>query len=310
VYKCVIVSLLSLFAHAQISSLATIRGEVSREGEFPMVGYSIEWINPSNSSIDLRAPINSSGNFELAGVTPGNYRARIFKDNALVHSTWVTVRNDGSSVQIDLPQANAAARPASGTVSLHRLTHKVPKKAMKELNRSVDARQKGDIEKSLAHLEKAVEIDPEFTEAYVNLGARYMDMKRLDDAEDTFAHAIRLDPHCPEAHANLALVYVTKKMPKEAEISARKSLEINEGAPKAHFVLAYALALQDPRSAEALRHYERAGSLLPIARLGAAQIRMAMGDHTGAEKELKEYLKTGDQSNRALAQNFLARLQQ
>lgn len=307
-YKYALFLLFPLLSFAQIGA-NSVRGELSREGEFPMVGYAVELSNPSSGSADIRTQVNSSGSFELRGISAGSYRARVLKDDGVVYTTWVTIRTDGGPLNIEVPPAKGA-RPASGTVSMHRLTHKVPKKAMKEMNRSVDARRKGDIENSLAHLQKAVEIDPEFTEAYVNLGARYMELKRFDDAQATLEKAVSIDPHCPEAHSNLALIYITKRMTKEAEASARRSVELNDGSPKAHFVLAYALLAQNPRSLEALRHFERAAPFFPKAHLGAAQIFAAQGDRASAEKAVKEYLDSGDQTNRAMAQTFLAKLQQ
>jgi tetratricopeptide (TPR) repeat protein len=310
VYKCAAILFVALSASAQSTSLNNARGEITRQGEFPLIGYSIEFTNPSDSSGEMRTQVNSSGSFEFRGIPAGNYRARILKNDTPVYTTWVIVRNDASVIQIEIPDSVKSDRPASGTISMKRLAHKIPKKAMKEMNKSVDARAKGDLEKSLQHLRKAVEIDPEFTEGYVNLGARYMELKRLDEAQAAFERAAQIDPHCPEAHSNLALVYITKRMPKEAAAEARRSIEINDGSAKAHFVLAFSLAAQDPRSVEALRHYERAAAEFPKAHLGAAQVLMAQGDRASAEKALKEYLRTGDQSNRALAQTFLAKLQQ
>jgi hypothetical protein len=64
-----------------------------------------------------------------------------------------------------MPQRTAPA----GTVTLHRLTHKIPKKAVKEFENATKAQSHGDRDAAIEHLSKAVAIDPQFWEALNNL---------------------------------------------------------------------------------------------------------------------------------------------
>jgi tetratricopeptide (TPR) repeat protein len=275
-----------------------------------MNGYSIELTNPSNRFGDYRAVVGSTGIFEVQGVPPGTYQLRIFKDNQMIQQEWVTATTSASLIQLRLPESSNSARPASGTISVKRLSHKPPKQAIKHMNRAAAAREKGDLHKSLEHLQSAVEIDPEYVEAFVNLGARYVELQRVDEAADAFERAIQIDPHCAQAHSNYALVMIQKGKPREAAASARRAVDIDGGNMRAHYVLGYSLALQDPSSEEALQHFVRASEAYPLARLGAAQILLQRGDQQRAETELKAYLRTGDQHKREAVRSFLAKLKQ
>ena len=291
-------------------SPVTLRGELDRKGDFPMVGYSVEFTEAGNRSADYQAMVSSTGEFEIDSVPPGTYQVRILKDNRLVHQAYVTTSGNASRIQLDLPKSGASARPASGTVSLHRLSHKAPKKAVKEMKQAAKAREKGDVQKSLEHLEKAVEIDPEYVEAQVNLGARYMEVRRLDEAGRAFKRAIQIDPYCTQAHSNLALVMLHRSKPREAEIAARRAIDIDDGNMRAHYVLGFALSLLDPSSEEALRHFIRASDGYPTARVGAAQILLERGDKGLAERQLKAYLSSGDETQKEVVQSYLSHLRE
>src|SRR5437879_10808088 len=84
-----------------------------------------------------------------------------------------------------VPTDQPADRPIGGTVSVSRLRHQVPAKARNELARSEREVRRGRLQSSVAHLQKAVAIDPDYMEAHNNLGARYI---ALGDNERAVRH--------------------------------------------------------------------------------------------------------------------------
>ena len=50
---------------------------------------------------------------------------------------------------------------------------------------------------------RAIELKPDYVEAYMNLGIALHDLGRLDGAIEACRQAIRLEPGCAEAHYNL-----------------------------------------------------------------------------------------------------------
>ena len=51
---------------------------------------------------------------------------------------------------------------------------------------------------------QSVEIEPDYTEAWNNLGITFADLEQYDRAVDAFECALRLDPNFSDAHQNLA----------------------------------------------------------------------------------------------------------
>src|SRR5215469_6704992 len=68
---------------------------------------------------------------------------------------------------------NQTRLPKTGeTISMHDLL--VPPKAVKELQRSQNALRSGDTRSAARHLEKALQIYPNYLEGHNSLGARYI----------------------------------------------------------------------------------------------------------------------------------------
>jgi tetratricopeptide (TPR) repeat protein len=59
-------------------------------------------------------------------------------------------------------------------------------------------------------LGQAVQLLPEYFEAYFLLGDVYMEMGRLDEAIDTYDRAIQLRPDDTNTHLKLGLAYIAK----------------------------------------------------------------------------------------------------
>jgi len=58
----------------------------------------------------------------------------------------------------------------------------VPPKAIKELRRSQSALLSGDIRSSAQHLERAVQIYPNYLAAHNSLGSRYIELREYEKA--------------------------------------------------------------------------------------------------------------------------------
>jgi Tfp pilus assembly protein PilF len=69
------------------------------------------------------------------------------------------------------------------------------------------------------------------------LGACYLEMKDLDNAEKRFRKALDLNSRMPNAHFNLALIYEARGQLSQAANEYQKELEIFPEAYPAHFNL-------------------------------------------------------------------------
>ena len=94
-----------------------------------------------------------------------------------------------------------------GTVSARELS--VPDKARREYENAQKRLGRRDIPGAIAHLNKAVEMAPQFTAAWNNLGTIAYQTKRFDDAERYFRAGLEQDPGSFEPLVNLGGVLVT-----------------------------------------------------------------------------------------------------
>ena len=119
----------------------------------------------------------------------------------------------------------------SAVVTLHQLAHEVPGKAMKEYQRALKAEDKGDRQGAIEHLQKAIQIDPEFCAARNDLGANYLFTNRVDLAIEQFNKTIAIDPHAAMPYSNLAVAFLMQNRLQDAERAAREPSRSRENVP-------------------------------------------------------------------------------
>lgn len=252
--------------------------------------------------------VSSNGECEISSVPPGTYRVIVLGGRGeILREDVVAVNGFGAPVQIRMPEKKVE-RPVSGVISVQRLQHKVPKKARKEYERAEDAMEKGDVEKSIRHLEKAVRLDPEYVEALNNLGARYMRLNQHEKAVASFQAAIELDPSATVVQQNLAAALIAVGDPKSAELTIRRSLEQSNNV-KGRYLLGLALYQQKQYDQETVDLLQSCEDQFPNARLALAVVQANMGNRELAREALQSYIANEQAPNRQQAMAMLTRLQ-
>jgi tetratricopeptide (TPR) repeat protein len=154
-----------------------------------------------------------------------------------------------------------------------------PKDAKKSLDKGRDRLKKGKLDEAQIALEKAVELHPQYAEAWYELGRTYTSLKRPEDASSAFSKAIAADgkfvqPHLalldlslnsnnwdsilaasdnvlkldrytyPQAWYLNSLAHLQLRQFDDAEKSARETIkvDIDKRFPKVHHILGIALA--------------------------------------------------------------------
>ncbi len=84
---------------------------------------------------------------------------------------------------------------------------------------------------------KAIELNPNFADAHLNLGNILIDLGKLKDAELSTRKAIELNPNFANAHLNLGNILIDLGKLKDAELSTRKAIELNPNFANAHLNL-------------------------------------------------------------------------
>jgi TolB-like protein/Flp pilus assembly protein TadD len=129
---------------------------------------------------------------------------------------------------------------------------------------------KGDVEAE-EHFKRAIELDPNYAEAYVGLARAYMRQPRstgrnikeaVSLSRPLVDKAIELDPLSSDAYVELAGFQVMDKKGKEAEKSIKRAIELNPSSAEAHAFYAQGLWIMG-RHEEALARARIAADLDP-----------------------------------------------
>jgi tetratricopeptide (TPR) repeat protein len=261
----------ALSAPASAQQAVSISGEVIQEGGPLTTGLAAELYDPVRGTVIGSSPIRLDGTFELSNLPVGEFLLRVkgpYGDS--IQQTPVSLHPGADTVEIRLP---APARPPTGTISIARLEHKVPPKALRELRRENEALRRADLQGSIAHLRQALKIDPDFMEAHNNLGTRYMMTGEFDEAAAEFQKAVTLDPDAPDALLNWAGSLYALRHYGQAEDAARRALARKPGSLRAKYVLGLVLLVERKSGLECLRALESAAAKYPKAGRLAEELR-------------------------------------
>jgi tetratricopeptide (TPR) repeat protein len=163
-----------------------------------------------------------------------------------------------SFLTIFLERENVVTVPAKGgaaVVDIKQLRAKVPGKAVDEYEKALKEFSKGNRDKAVEGLQRAIKLAPDFFEAQHTLGVQYFALQRYDDAESALLKARDLNPKSAEPLMNLGSLYYQRGErqsdagnAEEAERAFQKSVEFleesirrNQLSPAAHSYLGAAL---------------------------------------------------------------------
>lgn len=300
----------NLEAQAQSQRIEVVTGQVVQySGSLP-TGLTLEARSADGRGRTQQALVAGDGSFRLQGIEPGQYELTLMspRGEAIQHE-FVYIGAPGQDLKLRIRTLEpAAARPVSSTISSTQLLHPVPPKAAKKLRLSEKAFEAGNLQKSIKLLEQAIEISPDYMQAYNNLGVRYMSLHQFSKAAEEFHKAVTLDPNAARAQLNLSVALSLLRRFPEAEEAARRALQLDPKSASARVELGQALVFQNKITPEALEVLRQAAEEYPGARLLAAQVLARQGNINEAATELREYLKSGNSEKRAVAEEWLAHL--
>ena len=173
---------------------------------------------------------------------------------------------------------------------MQQLQHKVPPAAQKAFQKGERAATKGDLEQARTCFEEAVAQDPEFADAYNELGGVDAGLNHLADAASQFQKAIDLVPEHRRALPNLSIVLAKMERFHEAGQVARRALQVVPSDSRMHYILAASLVDEHGDIDEILAHLDRAATDIPSAHITAADLLAQNGRTDEAIHRLEGYL--------------------
>jgi tetratricopeptide (TPR) repeat protein len=287
-----------------------VQGEISSSSVLP--GMLTVELSGTGGGIGETAMVNPDGTFEFRSATPGMRQLRLTAaGGAVIYQEFVSITGPSQRLSVRLPDLPKASRAAGDTVSLQQLQHKVPPAARKAFDKGVLAAHKGKEAEAETFFRKAVEVDPEFADAFNELGAAEVSLGKLPEAAGNFQKAVDLAPEHRLALPNLSIVLAKMKHFQEAGKVARRALKVMPANPTLRFILAASLIEGHGDAGEALANLRQADAEIPKAHLLEARLLAEAGRRADAVNQVETYLRVTapDDPDRSKIEAYLSELQ-
>lgn len=185
-----------------------------------------------------------------------------------------------------------------------------PDDARVQSNLGGELAKTGRYQEAVAHLKRALELNPQFNAVHGQLGSALMKMGLAEEAIAEFQSALAIYPGSPELHNSYGSALVKNGQIAEAMTEFATAAGLNPRFVEAQNNLGIALARQG-RIAEAAEHFSRAVAINPRYaeahnNLGIALVSRETPDTEKAEKEFEEAISINPRY--ADAQNNLGTL--
>jgi len=243
---------------------------------------------------------DSEGMFQIENLSPGSYTVVAEADRErkyeIVSENIQVYPRSPSIVTLYLKEKKdekSKAKPSSDTISAAELEQKVPAAASKEFDRATKAWKDGRPDEAVAHLQRALEIYPDYLKAHNDLGTYFLSQGKLGDAATELRAAVRIDPKAFNPRLNLGIVLVQQRDFKGGAENLDSALSLDATSPSAHLYAGLAnLGLKNFERAEKelSSAYELGGSQYALAQLQLGRIYMSRGENERALKAFETYL--------------------
>ncbi len=132
-----------------------------------------------------------------------------------------------------------------------------PSKAIKEMQKAEKELSKNQIEPAIVHLQKAVEIHPKYSKAYVNMAVLFLRLNRMAEAESALRKAVEANDRNLAAKHSLGYFCLAVNRPNDALETLRAALSQDPADARSAYYLGEAL-FQLGQKEEAEEHLRKA----------------------------------------------------
>jgi type IV pilus biogenesis/stability protein PilW len=171
-----------------------------------------------------------------------------------------------------LPKQEAMVKPKSEEVERGK-NRGTSSEVLILFNSGVDLYDQGDYSKALQAYQKVIELDPEYAEAYNNLGIIYQEIGDFDRALSAYQNAIGINPKYEKALNNLGVLLYLEGRYEESIQAFQQALAINANNVESHINLGILFKKQGQVD-KAMAAYDRALTLNPF--YGEAHYNMGL----------------------------------
>jgi tetratricopeptide (TPR) repeat protein len=276
---------------------AVIRGRVTLPSGFNVDGYARITLRNEQSTLSTLYT-NNSGEFQIRNLSEGTYyvQAEVSSDKFEPVILKVSI---GRGLTVDLTMELREKKHPEVTkrlnkvVSAAELRQVVPTAAKKKYELGVKSVNKGNFQQAATHFEEALVIYPEYLAARNDLGAQFLKLKRIDEAEKQFEMVLRDDPKNFNAKFNMGLVQVERYQYQDAISLLNQAVAIDSTRSVTRLWIGVAkLELGDLETAEAelTRALIMGGDECIAANYHLARVYLNRGDLAEAARSVNVYI--------------------
>ena len=261
--------------------------------------------------VELRGPrattqtidTDNNGSFSFRSVTPGEYTVYVdageefepanesIMADSFLQKAIARTRGRSDQISIYLKPRRSTIVPASTTDAK---LAEVPRKAVDHYESGTNLFAAGKFDEAVLEFRKAIEVFPNFYQAYIELGKTYLKLANFDDAITALQAALKLEPNNFAARLHLGMAYLNqKKFPlAEEQLTAAAKIDTYAVTPQYYLgVIKYELNDIDG----ALAAFEKANELNgsrphPMLHKYLAGVYLKKNDNARAAAELEIYL--------------------
>lgn len=274
---------------------AVIRGRVMLPSGFAAEGYARITLR-NQQSILSTLYTNNSGEFQIRNLSEGIYfvEAEVTNFEPVVRKVEL-----GRGLMVDLTfdlkeKKDFALSRLNKVVSEAELRQSIPAAAKKQYDLGLKSVSKGNFQQAANYFQEALRIYPEYLAARNDLGAQYLKLKQLDDAQKNFELVLASDPKNYNAKFNMGLVQVERHNYTEAIALLNQAVAIDSSRPLARLWIGIAkleLGDLDVAETELTRALIMGGEECVAAHYHLARIYKNRGDLTGAARSVQIYIQ-------------------
>jgi len=226
--------------------LHAIRGKVIPIGGQPLRAAKVRLATSDGQDRGERL-LAYEGTFSFEELSPGGYLLTLDRDDEATIGRPVEIKSYPVSkvvfLEITLNKESASVREIVTDGSnwefgtLKELPSEVSRKALRAFEQAAKESAAGFPEKAIVHLQRAIREQPNYYEAYNNLGVQYQKLQQWNEAIRAYRRATELRPNSAKAHLNLAIAFMEQGQMHEALDSLEAARKAEPGSANVHLLL-------------------------------------------------------------------------
>ena len=285
----------------------SVTGSVRGADNRPLGNVHVE-LRDSNGSVIGAVSTGNGGDFEFRQIAQGTYHVIA---TAGVDQAEERVEVNSWTTTVNLRMSTSGSKPPNdtGRSTVSVAQYRVPERAREELRKAREASVKGKAPEAQTHVDKALEIYPQYADALTMRAILKLAARNAEGAVQDLEQAIQYDGSYAMAYLVLGSAFNSEAKFDDAIRALQRGETLSPDAWQAYFEMGKAYLGKTDYPA-ALHQLDRAQSLAPpdypLIRLIRAHVLMQMDRYAEAVTDLQTYLdKNPEGADAELAQKML-----